>query len=451
MAMAFQLGRNTGATGGLSHPWFDGSDYLRPKPKDAGRDRERKWVFQKRNAKDHSEVEEGEDFSEVAGFDKASHRRNHGKNGNLLGLDDIAKVSTVEMNNQSRDCSDEVLKKIKDRGDWNDDNNPNKSERNLSGTPSTRFAIDVLTNEDGAFDTNGGKWKRVWEGYRIADTCGMIGIWLNYLYNMAQGDEKLLPQKESGSGKEIMDKFIKVTALETDVRQEDRDDDNLHKPTTEDKRILSEAKEAMRSLVCPENKLVITDLGGCFLGKYPGFEQFGKGSSVRVTRGQLDPYETFETGGHITEEKCAWSSDGRRCVYTRNSKPEPGYVELWSEDIHGKWSDIEVGVRNPAHGSIPEETIKRWRDMTKRKRGGQSKGGVYKLDIERREVIEYKDYWSAFGYANGRKGIKVGDVVNAGRGGKELDGNLYVHESQCKEKTYVEGDILPLKAPVVQP
>mmetsp|Transcript_36701 Transcript_36701/g.82543 ORF Transcript_36701/g.82543 Transcript_36701/m.82543 type:complete len:86 (+) Transcript_36701:235-492(+) len=85
--------------------------------------------------------------------------------------------------------------------------------------------------------------------------------------------------------------------------------------------------------------------------------------------------------------------------------------------------------------------------MTKRKRGGQSKGGVYKLDKERREVIEYKDYWSAFGYTR----IKVGDVVDAGRGGKELDGNLYVHESQCKEKTYVEGDILPLKAPVVQP
>mmetsp|Transcript_25554 Transcript_25554/g.60796 ORF Transcript_25554/g.60796 Transcript_25554/m.60796 type:complete len:90 (+) Transcript_25554:1398-1667(+) len=89
--------------------------------------------------------------------------------------------------------------------------------------------------------------------------------------------------------------------------------------------------------------------------------------------------------------------------------------------------------------------------MTKRKRGGQSKGGVYKLDKERREVIEYKDNWTAFGYTKGRNGIKVGDVVDAGRGGKELDGNLYVHESQCNEITYVEGDILPLKAPVVQP
>ncbi|EJK55173.1 hypothetical protein THAOC_25123 [Thalassiosira oceanica] len=299
------------------------------------------------------------------------------------------------------------------------------NERHSGGRGTTRYSIDVKTDEDGAFDTDGGVWKRVWEGHGMSDTSSMLGICETKLYYMAQGDEKLLPRKTKGPGNEIMNKFIKVTALETGVPQEDRDIDSLHKPTTKDKRLLSEAKEAMSSLVCPEYKLVATDLNGCFLGKYLGFRQFKTGTSVLVTHGQLDPYETFETGHAITEKKCAWTSVGRRCVYTRNSKLGQGYVELWREDIHGKWSDIKVGDRNPAHGSIPEETIKAWREMTRSKSGRQSEGVVYALDNSRK-VIEYKDSWRGFKpFVRGWCKISLEKLQRAGRIGLTIDERTY--------------------------
>mmetsp|Transcript_25663 Transcript_25663/g.57897 ORF Transcript_25663/g.57897 Transcript_25663/m.57897 type:complete len:89 (+) Transcript_25663:316-582(+) len=79
--------------------------------------------------------------------------------------------------------------------------------------------------------------------------------------------------------------------------------------------------------------------------------------------------------------------------------------------------------------------------MTKRKRGGQSKGGVYALD-EDRKVQEYKNGWTAFGYTVGRKGISLEKLQRAGRIGLTIDERTYVHATQC-EKRYEIGEILP--------
>ena len=132
-----------------------------------------------------------------------------------------------------------------------------------------------------------------------------------------------------------------MTVQKTGVRLGDKDVDNLHEPSNEDKRLLFEAKEAIRSLTCPESKLVFTDLNGYYLGKYTSIRESSDGDR-HVILDQLDPYETFKANAHIKKE-CMWESDYRRCIYIRNHELGQGYLEFWSEDIHGKWSTIRKG------------------------------------------------------------------------------------------------------------
>ena len=134
-------------------------------------------------------------------------------------------------------------------------------------------------------------------------------------------------------------------------------------------------------------------------------------------------------------------SDNRRYIYIRNGKLGPGYLEIWSEDIHGEWSTIGKGGSNPAN-KLPEETIKKWRGMTRRKEGGQSTGRVYKLD-DNREVIEYKDSWNNFrDCVKGWCKVTGTKLQQAGRKGCKLGGGIYVHASQCDGETFEVGQTL---------
>ena len=124
----------------------------------------------------------------------------------------------------------------------------------------------------------------------------------------------------------------------------------------------------------------------------------------------------------------------------------PGYLELWSEDIHGEWSTIRKGGSNPAH-NLPEETIKEWRVMTRRNVGRQSKGRVYELDVHRK-VIEYKKSWKEFGLATGANGIRIKQVKEGARKGFEIRGRRFVHATQLENgETYDIGGTLPETAP----
>ena len=433
----FPLPKNAGGR-------FVGWDGM-PRQRDPERDKKMSGVFQRRHTNELSDDEEGEDFSNVDGFNKASRMRDDNEDPTRLDLGDVACAPTVteKENGQSHVGSDDQMDWFRKQGEKNYEENPHKDQRFSGGKPSTLFSIDVLIDENGELETDGeGKWKRVSEGYGTRGTSGMLGTSTNIFNNMAQGDEILFPRKESGTGNEISAKFIKVTALKTEG---DKDDDNLHEPSNEDKRLLVEAKEALRSLTCPENKLVFTGFDGCFIDRYTGLGQFREASSVVVTRDQLDPYETFKATRSITKE-CVWESDNRRYIYIRNSELGPGYLELWSEDIHGEWSTIRKGGSNPAH-NLPEETIKEWRVMTRRNVGRQSKGRVYELDVHRK-VIEYKKSWKEFGLATGANGIRIKQVKEGARKGFEIRGRRFVHATQLKNgETYDIGGTLPEIAP----
>ena len=414
----------------------------RPRQRDPERDKKMSWVFQRRNANELS-YEEGEDFSNVDGFNKASRMRDNNEDPTRLDLGDVACAPTVteEENDQSHVGSDDQMDWFRKQGEKNYEENPHKDERFSGGNPTTLFSIDVLIDENGELETDGeGEWKRVWEGYGIRDICAKLGVGSAYLKNKEKGAEILLPTKEIGSGREISAKFIKVTVLKKGVRQGDKDDDNLHEPSNEDKRLLVEAKEAMRSLVAPENKLVFTDFDGCFIDRYTGLFQFKEASSVVVTRDQLDPYETFKTARDI-EEDCVCESDNRRYIYIRNGKLGPGYLEIWSEDIHGEWSTIRKGGSNPAH-NLPEETIKEWKGVKKRNVGGKTTGRVYELG-ENRRIIRIEKSWKEFGFSN----VKIKQLTEGGRKGSEFQGRRFVHETQLKseERRYDVGEILPVK------
>ena len=220
----------------------------------------------------------------------------------------------------------------------------------------------------------------------------------------------------------------------------------MHKPSNKDERLLVEAKEAMRSLVSPtrEYKYAFTGFDGRFIGKYSSLAQFTAASSVIVTVDQINPTKSFETNNYIHDEKHVWESYYRRCIFTRNGTLGPGYLEIWSEDNHGKWDEIEEGLLNPAR--LTEEDIKLWRGMEKRERGGQSTGRVYELDDKRnRKVIRIEKSWFKFGFSK----IKVDQVTAGRRAGSEIRGRIFVHETQSsgEERRYEVGEILPVKAP----
>jgi hypothetical protein len=69
------------------------------------------WVFQRRNTNEPSDDEEGEDFSIVDGFNKASRMRDNNEDPTRLDLGDVACAPTVteEENDQSHVGSDDQM------------------------------------------------------------------------------------------------------------------------------------------------------------------------------------------------------------------------------------------------------------------------------------------------------------------------------------------------------
>ncbi|EJK73527.1 hypothetical protein THAOC_04844, partial [Thalassiosira oceanica] len=308
----------------------------------------------------------------------------------------------------------------------------------------------ALVNKNGEKVKSTGKWV-------VVRVCGVkqchaaIRCDGNLLVNVQKGAILYSPTAKVG-GMKIPEnqKVIKVLVAATKV-------DKAEFESVEEKyhiadqvaadRLLHEAVVFKTSLINEDSRQIITNLDGNILGKYGSLTALNISKSFfGITSAQLKADVPFATNKSIRDLECACTSEGRRFLFIRNGEPQ-FIIQSYDEDDHGEWSKIEVGDRNGAHGLIPKKKIEEWRDMTKRTVGGQSLGGVYALD-ESRKVQEYKNSWKPFG--NPSRDYTVGELKSAGREGIELKGRTYVHATQCDEKIYIIGEILPLEA-VVQP